>query len=490
MASTRRWSAVLLAPWLLLSAGIHAVAIGGLLLLPGEQQKQDQLSVRIQYAAEAAAAPVEVTPLDAVPEAAQTDLLPPAGPALAMPGLDAGSLAATADLRQPEPELPAAAEPRAVARQWTTTIDLGGTISGRYAGRSSGRTVAGASASDRGSFHAIELGLDWLRRHQDDDGRWDGNEFMKHDRDGAPCTGPGNALHDVGITGLALLAFLGDGSRMQSGPYRQQVKQGVKWLWSQQQDNGLFGSNTAHDFVYDHAIAAYAMCEAYGLSGYATLRRPAQRGIDYLERHRNPGAVWRYQPRDGDNDTSITGWCILCYSSGRSFGLQVDPQALRCCSDWLDQVTDEHGRAGYRQKGEPSSRRAGEHETSFPVDRGEAMTAEALFCRFFLAPETKEQKSLERSADLLLARPPVWDRRSIDEYYWYYASSALYQLGGRHWSEWQKKLADAVVKNQRQDGNARGSWDPLGVWAEDGGRIYSTAMLVLTLEAGYRYQRR
>ena len=30
---------------------------------------------------------------------------------------------------------------------------------------------------------------------------------------------------------------------------------------------------------------------------------------------------------------------------------------------------------------------------------------------------------------------------------------------------------------------------PVGAWGEDGGRVYSTAILTLTLEAYYRYSR-
>ena len=44
------------------------------------------------------------------------------------------------------------------------------------------------------------------------------------------CDGAGNPVHDVGVTGLALLAFLGDGSTMRSGPYKDVVKKAVKWL--------------------------------------------------------------------------------------------------------------------------------------------------------------------------------------------------------------------------------------------------------------------
>ena len=75
----------------------------------------------------------------------------------------------------------------------------------------------------------------------------------------------------------------------------------MKWLRLQQAPSGLCGTAASHDFIYDHAIASYAMCEAYGLSNYKLLRKIAQGGINYLESHRNPYACWRYQPRDNDN---------------------------------------------------------------------------------------------------------------------------------------------------------------------------------------------
>ena len=111
--------------------------------------------------------------------------------------------------------------------------------------------------------------------------------------------------------------------------------------------------------------------------------------------------------------------------------------------------------------------------------------------RFFLGQDPAETPVMMRAADTLLSRPPVWDEASgdIDHYYWYYATYALYQMGRRHWREWRKHLSPAVVQTQRSDGNYDGSWDPAGAWGEDGGRVYSTAILVLTLEAYYRYTR-
>jgi hypothetical protein len=65
-------------------------------------------------------------------------------------------------------------------------------------------------------------------------------------------------------------------------------------------------------------------------------------------------------------------------------------------------------------------------------------------------------------------------------------------MGGRHWTEWQKKLEPALIKTQHRTPskkNLYGSWDPKCAWGEDGGRVYSTAILTLTLEAYYRYSK-
>jgi hypothetical protein len=108
-----------------------------------------------------------------------------------------------------------------------------------------------------------------------------------------------------------------------------------------------------------------------------------------------------------------------------------------------------------------------------------------------MGQDPKEKPTMKQAADLIKMKPPVWDTKSgsIDHYYWYYATYAMYQMGGQYWKDWSAKLNDAVVKPQRGDGNFKGSWDPVDVWGEDGGRVYSTASLVLTLEAYYRYSK-
>jgi hypothetical protein len=76
-------------------------------------------------------------------------------------------------------------------------------------------------------------------------------------------------------------------------------------------------------------------------------------------------------------------------------------------------------------------------------------------------------------------------------YYWYYGSLAMFQVGGTAWNKWKKAMVPTVVQSQHADGSGRrtGSWDPIGPWGADGGRVYATALQVMCLEVFYRYDR-
>jgi hypothetical protein len=55
-------------------------------------------------------------------------------------------------------------------------------------------------------------------------------------------------------------------------------------------------------------------------------------------------------------------------------------------------------------------------------------------------------------------------------------------MGRAQWQAWSSALTPVVLTAQRQDGNFGGSWDPVGVWGEDGGRVYATALMLSSLQ--------
>ena len=347
----------------------------------------------------------------------------------------------------------------------------------------------------------VARGLQWLADHQDEDGKWDADGFDKHDPAGDRTTGPGYAAHDVGVTGLALLAFLGDGHTMVRGRHRDTVVAGVRWLLAQQDsESGLLGEPLGHSFMYDHAIATIALCEACTLDRSPILLRRAKRAVHFITRARNPYRVWRYSPHPDDrNDTSVTGWMIFALRAAEDCGIAVDRQAYTAAVEWFDEMTDPAtGRVGYETTGSTSSRIPGVND-EHPTEGNEALTAVTLLCRFFLGQSPDdESSSMNDHADLLLRSLPRWsdDGRSNDMYYWYYGSYAMFQMGNRrggakenYWTRWRKAMEPAVIGGQRQDGASKGSWDPSGPWGQIGGRVYSTATMVLSLEVYYRYAR-
>jgi FG-GAP-like repeat len=354
---------------------------------------------------------------------------------------------------------------------------------GRYRLRLEGRKKM--RIKHRAMSQAIERGLEWLAKHQDTDGRWDSDDFMKHDK-GRRTSGSGSPAVDVGITGLALLAFLGDGHTSDVGKYRANVERGLKWLRSQQGGNGMIGTSATLAAVYEHSIATQALCEAYCMTGDAKILAAVKRAAEHLETRRNPYACWRYQPRDNDNDVSVTVWAVQALIAAQDCKIKiVNKQALKIAANFLDELTESaSGRCGYTKRGEPGSRFPGDHATRYPLEKTETLTAVGLHCRFTLGQDPAKTPVMKAAADTVLKKPPVWGTTgSIDHYYWYYGTNAMYQMGGRYWKEWSSHLTNAVIRKQSRDG----SWDPRGVWGEAGGRVYSTAILVLALETPYRF---
>ncbi|MFQ5844509.1 MAG: prenyltransferase/squalene oxidase repeat-containing protein [Planctomycetota bacterium] len=345
----------------------------------------------------------------------------------------------------------------------------------------------------------VELALKWLADHQDVDGQgmWDCDEFMKHDPADDKCDGPGKALYDPGVSGLALLAFLGAGytdrGTKRDNPYAKNVRMGLRYLQTIQDDEGCFGPRQSQHFVYNHAIAALAMSEAWAMTRNPRYKKAAQDALNFISTARNPYLAWRYGVRPGDNDSSVTGWMVMALKSGKFGGLDIDPDAFEGARAWIDKMTDpDFGLTGYLQAGGPSARPEG-LQNKFPAEKSQSMTAVGILTRIFLGENPRESKMIRKGAERCLLIPPVWnpDDGSIDMYYWYYATLALYQVGGTTWKRWNRAMVDAVVKSQhpRGSGSRTGSWDPIGPWGPDGGRVYSTATLAMCLEVYYRYDR-
>ncbi len=343
---------------------------------------------------------------------------------------------------------------------------------GKFGGRRSLRSAGGS-----GTQEPLADALAWLARNQSKDGSWS----------------IADAEHSVGCTGLALLAFMGDSHTTVKGQYKDVVTKGIDWLVQRQsQDTGRFGSGRQEVLAYEHAIATQAMVEAFYFSKSIILKGSALKAVEYILAARNPDGVWSYSvPPDGENDTALSVWMLMTLKSAEGAGIPIDQKVWDDCAAWFDTATDAAtGRVGYRSTGGPSSRYA-DTIALYDPNKTEALTAVALLSRVFLGQTRKSHPVLEQHADLLLKALPEWsdDGSTCDAYYWFYGSYAMYQMGGKHWSLWNKAMKPVALGSQVKKGEHKGSWDPVGPWGKDGGRVYTTALMALILEVYFRYAR-
>ena len=365
------------------------------------------------------------------------------------------------------------------------------------------------AAMDKGLFgltqateRAVEDGLRWLSRQQHPIGVWDGNE-----------KGFGGVVNcEPAYTGLSLLAFLGAGYQGDHGKYNETIRRASEFLAATQFYDGGFpvtgGGDDSWIYAYLIGMAVWGINEAYGLTGDDTLAEPAQWGIDYMVRVQTPGAGWRYGPRYVQSDTSCTSWVLMATKMADMLGLEVAQKSWDGIDDWLERCSLDI--TGEIEKPEDLSddyehevgiQRQFEAFTSYFELQGKdtrgaqkiSMTAVGMVCRFFMGYKRSHPFQIG-SANFLIKFTPEWmSGMSQDQnvawyhYYWYYGTLAMHQMGGKYWRAWNQKIKKMYPEKQRQSPDElRGSWDP-DPTVLNGGRIFSTAMSILSLESYYRF---
>ena len=243
-------------------------------------------------------------------------------------------------------------------------------------------------------------------------------------------------------------------------------------------------------WLYSHALAAIALCEAYGMTQDPELRVPAQRAIDFIvaAQHKERGG-WRYSP-GVNSDTSVTGWMMMALKSGELANLTVPKETYDKIDRWLE--------IAQKSPTEPHLFRYNPYAEDTPEQRhglaaSKTMTSVGLLMRLYSGGK-RDQAVMQQGADFLKNNlPALGDPRNPqrDTYYWYYGTQVMFHMGGEHWKAWNGKLHPLLVGSQIKQGPLAGSWQPRGPvpdrWSAHAGRLYVTTMNLLSLEVYYRH---
>ncbi|MBL8889964.1 MAG: terpene cyclase/mutase family protein [Planctomycetaceae bacterium] len=331
---------------------------------------------------------------------------------------------------------------------------------------------------------AVELGLKWLAAHQLPDGSWDLNHQVGPGRF-RQSPNPGRGEGKFGATGLALLPFLGKGYTHMEGKYQTTVRNGLAFLIRNIKPEGINGGSfmDARGNMYSHAICAITLCEAFGMTKDPKLREPAIASLRFIVHAQDPiGGGWRYTPQMA-GDTSVVGWQLMALKSGSMMGEQAPPFVFERTKKFLNFVQSHGGtRYGYDRPSE------------FP---GRGTTAVGVLSRMYLG-WNKDTESLKDAVKYLSELGPDTRVREGDApaggdteanmYYNYYTTQIMRHYGGEPWEKWNEGMREFLIRSQNKEGFTEGSWFfDNGHSSEVGGRLYTTAMAVMTLEVYYRH---
>lgn len=343
------------------------------------------------------------------------------------------------------------------------------------------------------SVEAVDEALAFLASIQNADGSWTADVGYKLNQAYEVAA---RRVPHVGVTALAGLAFLSAGHLPGRGRYGEVIGRATDWLLGQVNTGGYITANGSR--MYSHAFAALFLAEVYGMTDRHQLEEHLQRSIDYIVAAQNEYGSWRYEPLAAESDMSITVCQLNALRAARNVGIRVPRSTIDRARDYIA--------LSYVDR---SRRTFGSHDSYYRLGRGSfkyqtsprtrssfALTAAGLAAfhnagvnglRFDWTLRDGQVIPIDLSDSILFLRetfPTVSDGAYYEHhyFYWYghyYATQALYVVGGDAWSWYYPQIRGELLRSQQASGAFPSRTGP--------GEAFSTAVgaVILSLPYGY-----
>jgi hypothetical protein len=323
----------------------------------------------------------------------------------------------------------------------------------------------------------IDKGLDWLKRTQGGDGRWEAQ----------------GGAYPSAMTGLAGMAMLMEGSTLREGKYSDNIVKAVKWFMDRAQPNGLLCNpalpGERDRYTYGHGFGLLFLASAYGEEDDNERRQKLEKilknAVEFSCKAQTDKGGWGYvSALEGNNfdEGSTTITQLQALRAARNAGIPVPKKTIDNAVEYLRKCTTPRGGIIYNLS---NSGVAAVGQERSPL------TAAAVACSFSAGQYNDEyaKKWITYCKENI---PIASGRLSHDEYQSYYLSQAIYILGEERygemfpkqaktewliWSSYRDKMYEYLKGQQAADGSWSGGYV---------GPVYSTAvnLCILQLDKG------
>jgi len=286
-------------------------------------------------------------------------------------------------------------------------------------------------------------GLRYLAQRQSDDGAF-GDGYGQN----------------VGVCGVAGLAFMSSGSTPGRGPFGQNVNKCIDYLLSQTQENGFinFRGSSSHGPMYGHGFATLFLAEVYGMTPRDDLRDKLTRAVKLIVDTQNDDGGWRYQPKKGDADLSVTICQVMALRAAKNSGIFVPKEAIDKCIDYVKRSQNADGGFMYTLDGGSSE---------FP--RSAAGVVALYSAGIYKGAE------IDNGLQYLTRYMPAAGNSQQTAYFFYghyYAAQAMWHAGDDRWRVWYPSIRDKLIARQSANGS----------WISSISPEYGTAMAAIVLQ--------
>ncbi|MCE9589992.1 MAG: terpene cyclase/mutase family protein [Planctomycetes bacterium] len=294
---------------------------------------------------------------------------------------------------------------------------------------------------------AIDRGLAFLAQRQTATGAFGNN---------------GGGGQELGISALAVLAFMADGNLPDRGLYAAQVQRGSDYILANAQETGLIATDVSSGPMYGHGFSTLLLGELYGMTGDHRVREALLKAVRLIVNTQNSEGGWRYNPTPTDADISVTICQIMGLRSARNAGLTVPKETIDRAIQYV-RLCQNRGDGGFRYQ-------LNQGGSAFP--RSAAGVASLYYAGIY------QDDALKLGLDYLVRnRNEIGNRGGHYFYGQYYAVQAMFLAGGNYWARWYPNIRDSLLAQQ----------SPSGGWQSEQGEEYGTAMALLILQIPNRY---